>query len=101
MTGDAGADGQIGASFFEEFADFGVDAHEMGQRVKDRSLSTDAIRVYVGASVDIGAAVEKEASGIKEAIFGGDVKESRATKSEESATGLAAIHEFRVSTVDQ
>jgi hypothetical protein len=82
MAGDAGADGQVGASFFEEFTDFGVDAHEIGQRVKDRGLSADTVRANIGASVDIGTAVDEEASGIKEAIFGGDVKESRATKRE-------------------
>ena len=101
MAGDAGADAQIGASFFEEFADFRINAHKMGQGVKDRSLSADAVRVYVGASVDLGTAVEEEASGIQKAVFGSDVEESRASKREEAATGLAAIHEFRVSTVDQ
>jgi hypothetical protein len=54
----------------------------MRQRVKDRGLSTDTLSVNIGASVDVGAAVEEEASGIKEAIFGSDVKESRATKRE-------------------
>jgi len=82
MTGDAGSEAQIGASFFEEFADFGADAHKVGQRVKDRGLSADTVRANIGASVDIGTAVDEEASGIKEAIFGGDVKESRATKRE-------------------
>ena len=101
MTGDAGAEAQIGASFFEEFADFGADAHKVGQRVKDRGLSADTVRANIGAGVDIGTAIEEEPSGIQKAVFGGDVKESRATKGEEAAAGLAAIQEFRVSTVDQ
>jgi len=69
MAGDASADGQVGDSIFEQFADLGVNAHKMRQGVKDRGLSTDAVRIYVGASVDIGTAVEEEASGLKEAVF--------------------------------
>ena len=69
MAGDAGADRQVGASFLEEFADFGIDGHEMGQRMKDGGLSADTVGVNIGASVDIGTAFEAEASGIKEPIF--------------------------------
>jgi hypothetical protein len=79
MAGDAGADGQVGASVFEQFADLGVNAHKMRQGVKDRGLSTDAVRIYVGASVDIGTPFEEEASGLKKAVFGGDVEEGGAT----------------------
>ena len=80
MAGDACANAQVGASLFEQFADFGVDAHKMGQRVKDRSLSSYAAGVYVGASIDIGGAIEEETSRIKEAVFGGDVEEGGATQ---------------------
>src|SRR5689334_2637428 len=73
----------------------------MGQRVKDRGLSAHTLGIYIGPGVDVSPAIEEEASGIEEAIFGGDVEEGRATQREQAATGLAAIHEFRVSTVDQ
>jgi hypothetical protein len=73
----------------------------MGQRVKDRSLSTDAVGVHVRAGVDISSAMEKEASGIEESVLGSNVEESRATEGEHAATGSAAGVELGVAAVDQ
>jgi hypothetical protein len=101
VTGDTGTNAQIGASLHEQFADFRVDAHEMRQRVKDRSLSADAVGVHVGAGVDISSTIEEQASGVEETVFGGDVEESRAAEGEQAATGLAAIDQFGIATVDQ
>lgn len=35
--------------------------------------------VHISASVDVGAAIEEEAGGVQEAVFGGDVEKRRAT----------------------
>ena len=100
VAGDAGADRQVGAAFDEQLADFGVDTHEMGQGVKDRSLAADALGIDVGAGVYVSATVEEEAGSIEEAVFGSDVEQGCATEEKQAATGSAAI-EVRVAAVEE
>jgi hypothetical protein len=91
VTGDTGADGEVGAAVSEELRDFGVHAFEMGQGVEDRGLTADAAGVNVGTGVNVGAAVEEQAGGVEEAVFGGDVEEGCAPEGEQAAAGLTAI----------
>ncbi len=88
---DAGTDSEVGAAIDEELSDFGVHALEMGQGMEHRRLTTDAARVNVGTGVDVRTAVEEEAGGVEEAVFGGNVEEGCASKSEQAPAGLTAI----------
>ena len=91
VTGDAGLNSQVGASLYEQLNDFGVDTHEMGQRVKDWSLSADAVGVDIGVGVDVGATVEKQSGGVEEAIFGRDMQQGCAAEEKQTPSGGAAI----------
>ena len=70
---DAGADRQVGTALDEQFADFRVDTFEVGQGVKDRSLSAHVVGVDVGAGVDISAAIEEEARGVEVTELSSDI----------------------------
>jgi hypothetical protein len=100
VAGDAGADGEVGATIDEELSDFGVHGVEVGQGVKDWGLTADAVGVDVGAGVDLGAAVEEETGGVEEAVFGSDVEERCATKRQQAPAGLAAI-ELGVAAIEK
>jgi hypothetical protein len=91
MTGDAGADSEVGATINQKFDAFGVRRVKVGQCVKDRGLAADAVRVDLGARVYVGASVEKEAAGVEEPVFSGDVKEGCAAETDIAAGG-AAVH---------
>ena len=71
----------------------------MGQRVKERSLSADAVRIQVGASVDLSPAIEKEASRIEKSVLGGDMEKRRPTEGEHATARSSAI-KFRITAVD-
>ena len=103
MAGNAGSDCEVGTSFHEQFADFGIETHEMSERVKDRSLSTNTVLVHVGVGVDIGPVIKEEAGGVEVAVLGGDVEKGRAAQCEHTATEssadqfrVAAVHERRI-----
>jgi hypothetical protein len=91
MARDASVDGEVGAAIDEQLGDFGVHAFEMGQSMEDRSLTADAARIDVGAGVNVGAAVEKEARSVEETVFGGDVKQGSAPEGEQPAAGGTAV----------
>ena len=74
VAGNAGADTQVGASFDEQRANFGIGSHEMSQSVKDRSWAADSAFVHLGARIDISPAIQKEPRGIDEAVFRGHVE---------------------------
>jgi len=78
---DAGADWPRSAPrSMSSCDDFGVDTIN-GKRVKMGSSAHTLGITSGGAGVDVSPAVEENASGIEEAIFGSDVEECRATQS--------------------
>jgi len=101
VAGNAGADTQVGASFDEQRANFGIGSHEMSQRVKDRRLAAHTGFVHLGARIDISPAIQKEPRGIDEAVFRGHVEEGGATQREQATPRPAAIGQFAVTAMDE
>jgi hypothetical protein len=99
IAGNAGADGEVGATIDQELDDLGVRPVKVGQSVEDRGLATYTVSVDVGEGINVCPPVEKEPAGVEEAILGGDVKEGCAAEAD-VATGRAAI-QLWVAAVEQ
>lgn len=93
MAGECDEEREVGAAVEQELGDWIAPVMELGDRVEDGSLATDAGFVESSAGVDVRAAIEEETRGVDVAVFGGDVKQGGAAK-RQSAVGRGTKVEF-------